>query len=69
MPEEKNENASEQPPSVPNSGSIPEDVRLWVAKIRTRLEHVHREPITQNEAHCLLRESIAIAQDHNCYTE
>ena len=47
--------------------SIPEDVRLWIAKVRERLEHIHRRPITQKDGHALLRESIDIAQTYNCY--
>ena len=46
---------------------IPEDVRLWIAKVRERLEHIHRRPITQKDGHALLRESIDIAQTYNCY--
>jgi hypothetical protein len=47
--------------------SIPEDVRLWIAKVRDRLEHIHRSPITQADGHALLRESVDIAQTYNCY--
>lgn len=46
---------------------IPDDVRLWIAKVRDRLEHIHRKPITQEDGHVLLQESIDIAQTHNCY--
>ena len=47
--------------------SIPDDVRLWIAKVRDRLEHIYRAPITQTDGHALLRESIDIAQRYNCY--
>jgi hypothetical protein len=49
------------------TGSIPDEVRLWIAKVRDRLEHIHRSPITQKDGHALLRESIDIAQRYNCY--
>ena len=52
---------------APFNCSIPDDVRLWIAKARNRLERHHRQPITINDAHALLRESIDIAQRFNCY--
>jgi len=47
--------------------TLAEDVRLWIAKVRERLEHIHRHPITQQDGHDLLQESIDIAQRFNCY--
>ena len=61
------DNATRAAGSSAPACSIPDDVRLWIAKVRDRLEHIHRQPITQNDGHALLRESIDIAQRFNCY--
>ena len=50
-----------------SSGSIPDDVRLWIADVRDKLEHCHRDPITVNEALRLLWDSADLTQTHNCY--
>ena len=54
---------------MPEPKEIPDDVRLWIAKVRERLEHNWRNPITISDSLRLLRESVDLAQRHNCYNK